>query len=185
MDTTGKARATCHARYQSEMFFVRDTTLHVVLSREALESREKNSRVRKCQMRVLMRAVSVSCSHHPSLAGESPLPVSDMPLTCKNQFIAHTTLMSVTMKKTATTQTVAILRKKIFVFAECRTTSSLSSGRHAPHLRRAKQMVGLVAIELVLEDEVCGELGQILEKTLTKFLGLLIIFSLIHGSVSS
>ena len=83
-------------------------------------------------------------------------------LICK-KIIAHTTLMSVTMKKTATTQTVAILRKKSLVFAECRTTSSLSSGRRAPNLRRTKQMVRLVAIELVLEDEVCGELRQILD----------------------
>ena len=33
---------------------VRDTTLHVVLSREALEPREKK-RVQKCHMRVLLR----------------------------------------------------------------------------------------------------------------------------------
>ena len=55
------------------------------------------------------------------------------------------------------------------VFAECRTTSSLSSGRRAPNLRRSKQMVGLVAIELVLEDEVCGELDQILDIVVDKF----------------
>ena len=61
--------------------------------------------------------------------------------------------MSVTMEKTATTQTVAILRKKNLVLAECRTTSSLSSGRRAPNLRRAKQMVGLVAIELIFADD--------------------------------
>ena len=30
-------------------------------------------------------------------------------------------------------------------------------------------MVGLVAIELVLEDEVCGELGQILDIVVDKF----------------
>ena len=77
--------------------------------------------------------------------------------------------MSVTMKKTATTQTVAILRKKSLLLAECRTTSSLSLGRCAPNLRRAKQMVGLVAFELALEDEVCGELGQILGKDVHKF----------------
>ena len=71
--------------------------------------------------------------------------------------------MFATMRKTATTQTIAILRKKSLVFAVCRTTSSLSSGRRAPNLRRAKQMVGLVAIELVLEDEVCRELNQILD----------------------
>ena len=77
--------------------------------------------------------------------------------------------MSVTMKKTATTQTVAILKKKNLVFAEYRPTSSLSSDRRAPNLRRAKQMVGLVAIELVLGDDVCGELDQILEKVVDKF----------------
>ena len=76
--------------------------------------------------------------------------------------------MSVTMKKSATTQTVVILRKKSLVFAEGRTTSSPSLGR-APNLRRAKQMVGLVKIELVLEDEVCGEVGQILEIVVHKF----------------
>ena len=31
------------------------------------------------------------------------------------------------------------------------------------------QMVGLVANELVLEDDVCGELGQTLEKDVDKF----------------
>ena len=77
--------------------------------------------------------------------------------------------MSVTMKKTATTQTVEILRKKNLVFAECRTTPSLSSGRRAPNLRRAKQIVGLVAIEPVLGDEVCGELDQILDIVVDKF----------------
>ena len=64
-------------------------------------------------------------------------------------FIAHPTLMSLTMTKTATTQTVATLRKKKnLVFTECRTTSSLPSGQRAPNLRRSKQTVGLVAIEL-------------------------------------
>ena len=47
--------------------------------------------------------------------------------------------------------------------AECRATSSLSFGRRAPNLRRAKHMVGLVAFELALEDEVCGGHGQILD----------------------
>ena len=77
--------------------------------------------------------------------------------------IAHSILMSVTLKKAATTQTVAILRKKSLLLAECRTTSSLSLGRRAPNLRRAKQTVSLVAFELALGDEVCGELGQILD----------------------
>ena len=71
--------------------------------------------------------------------------------------------MSVTMGKIATTQTAVIPRKKNLVFAECRTTSSLSSGRRAPNLRRSRKMVGLVAIEPVLEDEVRGELDQILD----------------------
>ena len=74
--------------------------------------------------------------------------------------------MSVTMRKTATTQTVAILN---LAFAECRTTSSLSSGRRAANLRRSKQMVGLVAIEFVLEDEICGVLDQILDRVVDKF----------------
>ena len=47
--------------------------------------------------------------------------------------------------------------------AEWRTTSSLSLGRRAQNLRRAKRMVDLVAFELALGDEVCGELGQILD----------------------
>ena len=55
------------------------------------------------------------------------------------------------------------------MLAECRPTSRLSSGRRAPKLLRAKQIVGLVAIELVLGDEVCGELDQILEKVVDKF----------------
>ena len=77
--------------------------------------------------------------------------------------------MSVTMKKTATTQTVVIRRKKSLLLAECRTSSSLSLGRRAPNLRRAEQMVGLVTIELLLEDEVCGELGPILDIDVDKF----------------
>ena len=94
------------------------------------------------------------------------VPVSDIP----RKIIAHPTLMSVAMRKTATTQTVAILRKKKnLAFAECRTTSSLSSGRRVSDLRRSKQMVGLVAIELVLEEKVCGELGQILDRVVDKF----------------
>ena len=47
-----------------------------------------------------------------------------------------------------------------------RTTSSLSLGRHAQSLRRAKR---LVAVELALGDEVFGELGQILEKYVLSF----------------
>ena len=78
--------------------------------------------------------------------------------------------MSVTMKKIATTKTVAIPRKKSLVMAECRTTSSLSLGRRAPNLRRAKQMVGLVAVELANEDGVGGELGQILDMDVHKIL---------------
>ena len=77
--------------------------------------------------------------------------------------------MSVTMKKTATMKTVAILWKKSLLLTECRTTSSLSLDRRAPNLRRAKQMVGLVAFELALEDEVCGDLGQILDIVIHKF----------------
>ena len=83
------------------------------------------------------------------------------------------------MKKTATTHTVAIPRKKSLLLAECRATSSLSLGRRTPNLRRAKQIVGLV-------DEVCGELGQmILDVDVLYSLGLLVIFSLLHGSVRS
>ena len=63
------------------------------------------------------------------------------------------------MKKIATMKKAATLTKKSLLLAECRTTSSLSLGRRALNLRRAKQMVGLVAIELVLEDEVWSELG--------------------------
>ena len=54
--------------------------------------------------------------------------------------------------------------------AECHTTSSLSQGRRAPNLRPAEQMVGLVAIELVLEKEVFGKLGQILDIDVDNFL---------------
>ena len=86
--------------------------------------------------------------------------------------------MSVTMKNPATTDTVAIPKKKTLLLAECRATSSLSLGRRAPNLRRAKQMVGLI-------DEVCGELGEILDANVLYSLGLLIIFSLIYGDVRS
>ena len=58
---------------------MKDTTLHAVLSREALEPHKKKSRVRKCQMRVLMRVVRVWCSDSPSRTRESPLPVSATP----------------------------------------------------------------------------------------------------------
>ena len=75
----------------------------------------------------------------------------------------------VTMKKTAITQTVAIPRKKSLLLDECHTTSSLPLGRRAPNLRRSKQMVGLVAFELALEDEVCGGTGQILDIDVHKF----------------
>ena len=68
-----------------------------------------------------------------------------------------------TLKKIATMKTVAIWTKKNLLLAECRTTASLSLGRRAQNLRCAKQMFGLVAFELALEDEVCGELGQILD----------------------
>ena len=77
--------------------------------------------------------------------------------------------MCVTMKKTASTQTVAIPRKKSLLLAECRTTSSLSLGRRAPNLRRAKQMVGLVAFELALGHDVCGEVRQILDIDVLQF----------------
>ena len=66
-------------------------------------------------------------------------------------------------------KTVAIPRKKSVLLAECRTTSSLSLGRRAPNLRCAQQMVGLVAFELALGDEVCGEPGQILDIDVHKF----------------
>ena len=73
--------------------------------------------------------------------------------------------MSVTMKKIATTKTVAIPRKKSLLKAESRTTSRLS----LPNLRRTKQMAGLVAVELAREDGVFGELGQILDIDVHKF----------------
>ena len=66
-------------------------------------------------------------------------------------------------------KTVAIPKKKSLLLAECHTTSSLSLGRRAPNLRCAKQMVGLVAFELALEDEVCGERGQIIDTDVHKF----------------
>ena len=67
------------------------------------------------------------------------------------------------MKKTAAMKTVAILWKKSLLLTECHTTSRLFLGRHAPNHRRAKQLVCLVAFKFALEDEVCGELGQILD----------------------
>ena len=86
--------------------------------------------------------------------------------------------MAVTMKKTATTQTVAIPRKKSLLLAECRTTSSLSLGLRAPNIRHAKQMVCLVVLELAVEE-------RLLILTFTNVLGLLIFFTLIHGTVRS
>ena len=72
--------------------------------------------------------------------------------------------MSVTMKKIATTKTVAIPKKKrLLMYSSC-TTSSPSLGRHAQSLRRAKRMVDLVAVQLAHWNEVFGELGQVLEK---------------------
>ena len=71
--------------------------------------------------------------------------------------------MSVTMKKNATTKTVAIPSKEGLLMAVCRTTSSLSLGRHAQSLRCAMRMVDLVAVELALGNEVFGELAQILD----------------------
>ena len=73
------------------------------------------------------------------------------------------------MSVTATMETGAILWKKSLLLTECQATSSLSLGRRAPNLRRAKQMVGLVAFELALENEVCGELGQILDIDVRNF----------------
>ena len=64
--------------------------------------------------------------------------------------------MSVTMKKIATTKTVAIPKKKSMVMASCRTTSSPSLGQHAQILDRAKRMVGLVVDELAPRCEVLG-----------------------------
>ena len=75
-------------------------------------------------------------------------------------------MISVTKKKTATTKMVAIKRKKSLLLPERRTTFSLFWGRSAPNLRLAKQMVGLVAFELSLEDEVCG---QVLDFDVHKF----------------
>ena len=68
----------------------------------------------------------------------------------------------ISAKKTATTQIVAITRKGSLLLAECRTTSSLCLGRRAPNLRRAKQMVGLVAIELALGPDSQYRRSQIL-----------------------
>ena len=43
------------------------------------------------------------------------------------------------------------------------------SGRRSPNLRRSLPMVCFVVIELVLEDEVCGELDQIVDGVVDKF----------------
>ena len=52
MDTTGKKRVTCHARCEDEM------VCEGLNASSGLEPPEKN-RLRKCQMRMLMRAGSV------------------------------------------------------------------------------------------------------------------------------
>ena len=64
--------------------------------------------------------------------------------------------MSVTMKKIATRKMLAIPRKKSLLMASCRTTVSLSLGRQAQSLHRAKRMVDLVAVELAPWDEALG-----------------------------
>ena len=99
-------------------------------------------------------------------------------LICE-KFFAHTILMSVTMKNTATTQTV--VRKESLVFAECRTTSNLSSGRRPPNLRRAKQMVVSWRSTLFSMMKSVVSLPRFVTQALTPFLGNLVIFSLIHG----
>ena len=96
--------------------------------------------------------------------------------------ISQTILMAVTMKKIATTQTVAIPGKKSLL-AECRTTSRMSLGRRAPNLRHAQQLVRLVSFELAFEDRMSvAGLVRFLKKTFTNILHLLIIFFLIHGN---
>ena len=77
--------------------------------------------------------------------------------------------MSVTMKKAATTKTVAIPVKTSLVLASCRTTSSLSLGRHAHNLHRTKRMGDLVAVELAPWDDVLGQRGQILDIGVLQF----------------
>ena len=75
-----------------------------------LDPREKKSRVRKCQMRVLMRAgLSVVCTLRFAY---KEIAIACERYTLIKNIIAHTTLMSVTMRKIATTQTVAILRTR-------------------------------------------------------------------------
>ena len=74
---------------------------------------------------------SVWSLHTASLTKESSLPVSDTPCFEKKKN-AHTIFMFVTMKKTAT-QTFDTLKKKKSLVAECRATSSLSSGRRPPN----------------------------------------------------
>ena len=96
-----------------------------------------------------MRGLSVVFTHSVADKGIA-IACKRSTLTCKKKNIVHSTLMSVTMEKIATTKTVAISRKKSLLMAECRTTSTLSLGRRAQSLRRAKLMVGLVVVELAL-----------------------------------
>ena len=93
--------------------------------------------------------------------------------------------MSVTMKKIATIKTVAIPKKKSLLMVVCRTTSSLSVGQRVQSLRFAKRMVDLVAVELAPLDDVFVSMARFLIWTSFNSFGLLIIFSLIHGSVRS
>ena len=79
MDTTGKTRATSSARHEDEMFFVKDTTLQVVLSREALEPREKNHVCGSVKCARLCVWVEYGVHSPRRLQKESPLPVCEKP----------------------------------------------------------------------------------------------------------
>ena len=82
----------------------------------------------------------------------------------RRKIIVHPNLMSVTMKKIATTKTVAVSRKKSWLMGSSCTTSSPSLGRHAQSLHRSRRMVDLVAVELARCDEVLCQLCQTLDK---------------------
>ena len=105
------------------------------------------------------------------------------PVSCKGIAIAskrntltlgfHPNLMSVTMKKIATTKTVAIPRKRSWLMGSSCTTSSPSLGRHAQSLHRAMRTVDLVAVKLTHWDEVLCKLCKTLDIFVLLFFWLL------------
>ena len=115
----------------------------------------------------------VECSvYHPSLTKESPLPASETPWFCKKISLApFWCLLPSQGRRACWWLSVVPLPACLWV--------------DAPNLRSVKQTVGLVAFEFALGDKFVVSLARFLIQTFFNSVGLLIIFSLIHGSVRS